>query len=147
MGIQFESRVAVTDEIIGLRNERWGAAAPPGFTFSPDLLGVGFFDFSAIVDRAAGVFERFNPLTTVTHNARRVLIDRAVEHRDAIVQSLTAEDLTPFDLENAAYKQIDQACADPDFRTQRAGPGGMHFITADNIEHSLKWKCWFVGWC
>src|SRR5579862_555174 len=130
MGDVIDRDTATTEEIKSLRFESWGVTAPPGEVFSPDLLNVGYFEFSAIVDRAAGAFERLNVGIVVTHEGRRVLVDRASEYKYQIARSLVAEDLTPFDLENAAYAQIDQATLAPAFRVQEAGPGGTRYIGA-----------------
>jgi hypothetical protein len=134
-------------ELRNLRKETWGVTLPPGLTFDPTTLDIGYFEFSAIVNRAASAFERSHPFTIVTHNARQELIDRASAHTDDIRDALIANKLTPFDLENAAYKQFDEAIKTSDFIARVPSEGGSKFLTVDDILIAMRRVCWFVGWC
>jgi len=138
---------ASTAQLRNLRKETWGVTLPPGLTFDPTTLDVGYFEFSAIVNRAASALERSHPFTVVTQEARQELIDRASAHKDDILDALIANKLTPFDLENAAYKQFDEAINTADFIAREPSDGGSKYLTVHDILVSMRRICWFVGWC
>jgi len=140
MDLAVESPVATADEIRNLR-----APDDPGSDdFDPSTYAVGFFDFNAIVTRAADRYEREYPDTIVSAAARRVLVDRALAHEAEVVAAMRQEKLSPADLENAAFRQFETANA---ARRAHDAPGTRQTLDDAAVEAGMENICWFVGWC
>jgi hypothetical protein len=135
-----ESPRASAEQIRGLRSPE----DPGGADFTPDVIGVGFFDFNDIVKRAADRYEQEHPNVLVSNEARRVLIDRAKDHEAEIVAAMKRDGLTAADLENAAFAQLGEA---HNVRRADFAPGQRIGIDARSVEVGMSKMCWYVGWC
>lgn len=117
---------------------------PGGADFNSEAIRVGFFDFDALVKRAADRYEQEHPNVLVSNEARRILVDRAKGHEPEIIAAMKRDGLTPADLENAAFAQLGEAHG---VRRADFGPGQRIGVDARSVEVGMSKMCWYVGWC
>jgi hypothetical protein len=107
-------------------------------------------DLSALINAMASEFERIYGVT-IPPDARQVLIEPAIENRDAVYAELASGQLTVPMIRDKVMEQLDVAREvaqerNPQF-VRESALGKKPFILLKDIVKSMNIRCALMFWC
>jgi len=120
-------------------------------TFGYLSIAPGGLIWDDIVNAAADRLQLDHPGLVVGEDARRVLLDRVDQHREAVDAELREGRATPESLRHAAYQQLLESMPPAldltAILSDRVVGGRSRTIRGQDVEASMRRACWYIPWC